>query len=178
MKPLCRSQRGAALIESLVSMLIVAFGVLGFVGLQGRTAVANLEGYQRSQALILVNDMAERLRLNPGNAAMYIVENVGAAEPSFCANSTVRAQQDVCAWRQSILGAGEKEGNALVGAVANARGCISSPASDQYLVALAWQGLQATGSPAASCGRDTYAREDTRRVVSVVVQIARLGNAP
>ena len=56
-------QRGAAMIEVLISMLIVAFGTLGFVGLQARTTVTTIEGYQRSQALILINDISQRINL-------------------------------------------------------------------------------------------------------------------
>ena len=52
--------RGSALIEVMVSMVIVAFGMLGYLGLQARTAVTNLEGYQRAQALGLAWLMAAR----------------------------------------------------------------------------------------------------------------------
>ena len=47
------SQRGAAMMEVLITMVIIAFGVLGFVGLQAKTALSQIEGYQRSQALML-----------------------------------------------------------------------------------------------------------------------------
>lgn len=169
------TQQGVALIEALIAMLIVAFGVLGFVGLQARTTVANLEGYQRSQALILVNDMAERMNLNRANAMSYVSNNIGATDPGNCSGSALTAaQKDLCEWAALIRGAAETQGSTQVGAMLNARGCITNPATNQYLLALAWQGVQASGAPVNTCGKDAYSSEDMRRVVTVVVQIANL----
>jgi len=49
-----RSQRGISLIEVLISMVIVAVGLLALVVLQGRLQVLQTESYQRSQALVLL----------------------------------------------------------------------------------------------------------------------------
>lgn len=169
------TQRGVALIEALIAMLIVAFGVLGLVGLQARTTVANLEGYQRSQALVLVNDMVERMKLNRINAAAYVSSNIGTTDPGDCTNvALTAAQKDICEWATTIQGAGEVQGGTKVGAMLNARGCITSPANNQYLIVVAWQGLQPSGAPANTCGQNAYSSEDTRRVVSVVMQVAQL----
>lgn len=175
------TQKGVALIEALVAMLLVAFGVLGFVGLQARTAVANLEGYQRSQALILVNDMAERINLNRSSAASYVANNVGTTNPGNCGSTpsptpAQQAQQDLCEWAKAIQGAGETQGTTKVGAMLDARGCITSPAANQYVIVLAWQGLQTSGAPANTCGQNAYSSEDMRRTASVVVQIGTLAN--
>lgn len=173
------TQQGVALIEALIAMLIVAFGVLGFVGLQARTTVANLEGYQRSQALILVNDMAERMNLNRANAMSYVSNNIGATDPGNCSGSALTAaQKDLCEWAALIRGAAETQGSTQVGAMLNARGCITNPAANQYLLALAWQGVQASAAPVNTCGKDAYSSEDMRRVVTVVVQIANLSPTP
>lgn len=175
MKSSSTPQQGVALIEALIAMLIVAFGVLGFVGLQARTTVANLEGYQRSQALILVNDMAERMKLNRGDAVAYVGSSIGTTAPGDCTNAALTtAQRDMCEWATTIQGAGEVQGGTKVGAMLNARGCITNPATNQYLISVAWQGLQPSGSPANACGQNAYSSEDTRRVVSVVMQVAQL----
>ena len=169
------NQRGVALIEALIAMLIVAFGVLGFVGLQTRTTVANLEGYQRSQALILVNDMAERMNLNRANALSYVGSNIGVSDPGDCTNAGLTAvQKDLCEWSKLIQGAAETQGSSKIGAMLNARGCITNPAANQYLLAVAWQGIQASGTPVNTCGKDAFSSEDMRRVVTVVVQIGNL----
>lgn len=169
------TQKGVALIEALIAMLIVAFGVLGLVGLQAKTTVINLEGYQRSQALILVNDMAERINLNRANALSYIGDNLGVSDPGTCpTDASMIAQKDLCEWAKLIRGAAEIQDGVKVGAVLNARGCITSPATNQYLIALAWQGMQASAAPVNACGKNAFSSEDMRRVVTVVVQIANL----
>ena len=176
MKKPTRGQQGAALIEALVAMLIVAFGILGVLSLQTRSFAANMEGYQRSQALVLVSDMAERINLNRANAASYVANDIGTTDPGNCADATLtRAQKDLCEWAKAIQGAAETQGTSKVGAVIGARGCITSPATNQYLIVLAWQGLQRTAQPNNSCGENAYSSEDTRRIVSVVVQIGTLG---
>lgn len=172
-------ERGVALLEVLVALLITAFGILGLIGLQARTAVGNLEAYQRSQALILVNDMAERISVNRANAAAYVVDGVGVTDPGDCTSEAVGVDRDLCEWALSLRGAGEKQGTALVGAVLNARGCIESinnPTSGRprFQVSVAWQGMRASGAPANACGKDTFSSEDLRRAVAVVVQVADL----
>ena len=53
------SQRGTSLVEVLVTMVILAIGLLALAGLQARLHVLQIESYQRAQALILLQDMAE-----------------------------------------------------------------------------------------------------------------------
>lgn len=169
------TQQGAALIEALIAMLIVAFGVLGYVGLQARTTVANLEGYQRSQALILVNDMAERINLNRADALSYVSNDIGATDPGDCTSTALTVvQKDLCEWSKLIQGAAETQGGTKLGAMLKARGCITNPATNQYLLAVAWQGVQASAAPVNTCGQGAFSSEDMRRVVTVVVQIANL----
>ncbi|MCM2252771.1 MAG: type IV pilus modification protein PilV, partial [Ramlibacter sp.] len=50
------AQRGAALLEVLVAILITAFGLLALAGLQTRMNAAMMESYQRAQALTLLED--------------------------------------------------------------------------------------------------------------------------
>lgn len=59
-----RQQRGVGLIEVLVAMLILSVAILGFVALQVRATVATEEALKRSDALILLNGLAEKIRLN------------------------------------------------------------------------------------------------------------------
>lgn len=161
-------------MEVLVAMLIVAFGVLGFVGLQARTAVSNLEGYQRAQALVLLADIVQRINLNRNSAAAYVADDIGAVDPGACPNSS-QAARDLCEWAHLIRGAAEAQGGNQVGAVIGARGCIAALGSDQYLVSLVWQGIQPTGPTTVPCGTGAYGDENLRRGVSVNVRIGSLG---
>lgn len=84
------------------------------------------------------------------------------------------AQKDLCEWAKLIQGAAEVQDGTKVGAMLKARGCITTTATNQYLIALAWQGIQASAAPVNTCGKDAFTSEDMRRVVTVVVQIANL----
>ena len=50
---------GFTMIEVLVSLLVITFGLLGLAGLQTRMQQAEFESYQRSQALVLLYDMVD-----------------------------------------------------------------------------------------------------------------------
>lgn len=169
-------QHGAAMMELLITMLIIAFGALGFVGLQAQTALSQMEGYQRSQALILINDISERMSLNRVNATGYIGNNIGTTDPGDCATPATRALKDLCEWSLLIQGAAETQGTAKLGAMSGARGCITSPAVNQYLISIAWQGVQASGASVNTCGMNAYTNENMRRTVTTVLQIATLAS--
>lgn len=171
------------MLESLIAMLIVAFGVLGFVGLQARTAVTNFEGYQRAQAMILLNDMVQRLSSNRAAAASYVLtaQYLGAAAPpTNCPTSSVAAQ-DLCEWSKLLLGAAETDGGNSVGAIRNARGCVQQVAgtTNEFVVAVFWEGVRSSGASPISCGfggttAPTFTDTTLRRGVSTVVRIGVL----
>lgn len=172
-----KTERGAAMMEVLVAMLVIAFGVLGFVGLQAQTALAQLEGYQRSQALILANDIAQRMSLNRDQAAAYKGVNIGAADPGDCLVKPTRAEVDLCEWSLLIQGAGEKQGAVKLGAMTGAKACIiSGVVANEYLVSVVWQGVQSSGAPATACGLNDFSNENLRRAVTTVVQIGDLAS--
>jgi type IV pilus assembly protein PilV len=61
-------QKGATLIEVMVSALIVAFGVLAMVALQTNAIKYNKTSEYRSIATLLANDLADRMRVNVDTA--------------------------------------------------------------------------------------------------------------
>jgi len=173
-----RRQHGALLIEVLVSIVICAFGLLGFAALQARSTAAEFESYQRSQALVLLSDMTDRMNANRGNAGNYVVTGlIGDGTVADCASLT-GASLDLCEWGNLIRGSAETRGASKVGSMLSARGCIQRAAgtSDRYVISVVWQGTVATGAPANNCGQgDTaFPREDMRRAVSATVCVARL----
>ncbi len=58
-------QKGFSLIEVLTALLVLAVGLLGQMALQVTSISSNQSSYYRSQAAILANDFADRMRLNP-----------------------------------------------------------------------------------------------------------------
>lgn len=177
-------QSGAALIEVLVSILIVSFGVLALAGLQTKMNAALLESFQRAQALTLLEDMTQRMQANQNMSANYIVASVGTgdSQPTDCSTLTTRHEQDRCEWSNALKGASVTSGGENVGAMTGARGCIEqlqapNPAAGMcqpgiYRVTVAWQGFNGTVAPAVSCGTGEYGDDDSyRKAVSARVVI-------
>jgi type IV pilus assembly protein PilV len=183
-----KAQGGATLIEVLVSLLILMVGLLGLVGVMIQSQRAQLESYQRVQALLLVQDMAARINANKLVASCYITAthigtgNTTVPAASACvvtgatADQQNRVVQDVTEWRDLLLGSAEVIGADAVGAVLGARGCVTKDASDLYQVSVAWQGNGATAAPPAGvpCGQGQYTDDAARRAVSVTVQLGTL----
>ncbi len=188
MKPLPSSQRGATLIEVLVTLVIIAFGLLGMAGLQMRMQVSELEAYQRSQALMLLNDMASRIGTNRANADSYLTGTGGTGTGVDCSGlaSGTRAQADLKEWCSTLQGAAEytSSGGVTVqrGAMVGARGCVQKAADGDYLISVVWQGLTPISAPPDSvqCGIGQYngsancVNELCRRIVTTVLRIATL----
>ena len=182
------------MIEILVTLVIVMLGLLGLIGLQIRSHQAELESYQRSQALILLSDFVQRIGTNRKAARCYAITDQAAGSPylgdgsslapSCTAWGTVelqtRAVADMVAWDGLLKGAAETHAGASVGAMIGARGCISyDAAGDLYRVSVAWQGIVATAEPltvdaALTCARDLYGDETRRRIVTTTLRIADL----
>lgn len=171
-------QGGGLLIEALVSIMICAFGLLGFVALQARATASEFESYQRSQALVLVSDMANRLNANRASAGTYVVDGLlGQGQVEDCAALTGSAL-DLCEWGNLIRGSAETRDGSNVGSMLSARGCIERAAgtSDRYVVSVVWQGTVPSGAPLVTpCNAAVELPDATlRRVVSTTVCMARL----
>jgi len=59
-----KPESGFTLIEVLVTMVILSIGLLGLAGLQANSMKSNHNAYLQSQATIMANDMADRMRAN------------------------------------------------------------------------------------------------------------------
>ena len=184
------AQCGFLMIEVLITMFILVLGLLGIVGLQARAQQAENESYQRSQALILLRDMADRMNANRVDVASYVTRTsapLGTGDSnSGCSAATTIVAKDKCAWSIALLGAAETTGTCntatganCVGAMIGARGCVTEldATAKIYLIEVAWQGLAPTAAPPASvlCGKDLYGADELRRAVTTVVQIGDLG---
>ena len=53
-------ERGLTLIEVLVTLVILVFGLLGIAAFQAKAQVGSIEAYQRAQAVVLLQDMRAR----------------------------------------------------------------------------------------------------------------------
>jgi type IV pilus assembly protein PilV len=180
-RPVAAAQRGALLIEVLIAILICAFGLLGFAGMQARATSSEFEGFQRSQALVLIEDMVNRMNANRAHAGEYVSAGlIGAGALADCSGLAGSAL-DLCEWGNLIRGSAERRGTAAIGAMLSARGCITRPttSTDRYTVAIAWQGVLPTAGATSPCGQGDalFPDETVRRAASSTVCIALLRDA-
>ena len=88
-------QRGFTMLEILVSLLLIVFGLLGMLGLQAQATVAEFESYQRGQALVLAQDMVDRINANRKNAASYVTASALGTSSQDCSVLTALADQSL-----------------------------------------------------------------------------------
>ncbi|MES3025037.1 MAG: prepilin-type N-terminal cleavage/methylation domain-containing protein [Pseudomonadota bacterium] len=175
-------QHGTTLIEVLVTMVILAFGLLGLAAFQSKVQLGSLEAYQRAQAVILLADMQARMNGNYVNAGSYVGAVYGVDDTATsCAGTAAGAPRDICEWSMALKGNAETGADASkLGAMKDARGCVTqiqarvvnvgvSCVRGIYLVSVAWQGLHATIPPSPVCGQNQYGEETHRRVITARV---------
>lgn len=174
---------GFALIEVLITFLVISIGILGFAGFQTRATTLEFESYQRGQAILILEDMRARMRTNAANAADYVANNIGRTGPSGdisvnfddCPGEATMALRDRCEWGRLLRGAAELDAaDNNVGAMINAFGCITNPATNVYVIAVVWQGVNPTGAPANGCGLNQFGNENLRRAVTTTLQVPTL----
>jgi type IV pilus assembly protein PilV len=175
-----RYSHGTTMVELLVTLVILAFGLLGLAGLQAKVQAASIESYQRAQAIILLDDMANRIAVNRDLAASYAsaANTLGTShtDADDCTTAATVPARDLCEWSKALKGDGEKLNDQSVGAMVNARGCITevqAPSTTTgackpgvYMVTIAWQGVHATTAPGSTCGKDQYGADTYRRAIS------------
>src|SRR5512142_3152055 len=66
-------QHGAGMIEVLMTLAVVTVGLLGLIQLMMRSTLAEVEAYQRAQALVLLNDMVDKINSNRKAAGCYAI---------------------------------------------------------------------------------------------------------
>lgn len=183
------------MVEVLISIFITVVGLLGLIGMQAVAARAELESYQRAQALILLNDMVERINTNRGSGSCYAFTTTTSGTPYLgtttgggylgtpnCTGGYVNTQtktladNGMLAWDQLLQGSAEaSSGGAAIGAMLGARGCVSYDATTfTYTIIVAWQGMTDTFAPVVNCGNNLYGAETKRRAVWTTLRIATL----
>jgi type IV pilus assembly protein PilV len=101
-------QRGITLIESMVALVIAALGILGILGVQMRTLSDTSTTVRRAQAIRLIEDLSERMRVNPNamaNLGNYVSNFANNPTVGTCASGcdhTTLAAYDLATWKQSV----------------------------------------------------------------------------
>ena len=174
---------GFTLIEVLVTLVITTIALLGFIGLQNRAQMAELEASNRVHANLLAQHMVGQIKANP---------TLGNVCASFSSSSWTTSSTTTCpilsTWKSLIDGNNETIGagtsSLKVGGITKGKGCITYAESStpnglikpaMYKVEVAWQGVNksADGGDADSCGYGGYGDDNGKhRLVSYDVYVS------
>lgn len=179
------------MLEVLITVVVLAFGLLALINLQVKMHMSEAESYQRAQAVVLLQDMANRIQVNPDGSAQYSTGDdwVGVSGTFDCADvpdspapaDPDAAREDCTAWDSLLKGTAITQGGSNLGAMSGARGCIvqlqarnnadGSCAPGIFRVSVAWQGLAQSVEPEEACAAGEYGDDGYRRVVSTIVSV-------
>ena len=103
-------QQGASLLETMISLFVLAIGILGILAMQAKSMQYNQSAHVYSQAIYLANDLAERIRTNPGSVLSYLGDVPAADAPAVAACDSVASQcngaqmaaADLWAWSRRL----------------------------------------------------------------------------
>lgn len=176
------AQRGFLLIEILVSLVIIAFGLLALAGFVTKATALAVDTTQRTRASALLSDMAGRMLTNKilatsGNYVIATQPATGYGSPN--ATSAVcpgvgLAGVDLCGWHNLLLGTNDAQvdGNA---AALGYRGCITrDPVAPIFTLTVAWGGTTPGEVPNDTCGAGQFGTDTYRRVLRTTVRIPSL----
>jgi type IV pilus assembly protein PilV len=101
------TQKGAGLIEILISLLVIATGILGLTGLQANSLASNRTAYYRTQATILAYDIIDKQRANKAEALAgnYAIDVNSTAATTTCITDCTTADitaMDLTQWKNSL----------------------------------------------------------------------------
>ena len=155
-----RRAAGFTLVEVMVTVFVVAIGLLAAAGLQALSKKAAFDAIQRTTATVLAQDMLERIRANSNplqiadyaskgrqlTAAPITAAACGAADGAACSPAEL-VDYDLARWWESLDGASEKiasggSSTANSGGLRSPAGCIRS-VGNRVDVVIAWRGMSA-----------------------------------
>ncbi len=94
-----RAQRGVTLLEVLISIIVLAVGLLGYAGLQTVSLKNNTSAFQRSQATMLTYDIIDRMRAVAHDPDLSIVGGYNVTM------GALSSKPDVVDWQNNVSNA-------------------------------------------------------------------------
>lgn len=129
-----------ALMEALVALLVLTFGVLGLLWLHQQALLQQRQQLMRSVAAGIADDLAERMRMNAPQRALYAKAWGNTHSATADCTSVACARQDLAAWDtqqlQLTLQSQLPEGDVAVFALSNA--------SNGWGIVVAWRDASET----------------------------------
>mgnify|MGYP000034079069 CR=1 FL=1 len=98
-----KRMQGFALMEAMAALLVLVLGILGLLWMHQQALVLQRQQLMRSVAMGIADDLAERMRANAPQRALYAKAwgNVTAAAPDCAATACTR--QELAAWDKQQL---------------------------------------------------------------------------
>lgn len=128
-----QQQKGFSLIEVLVTMVIISFGLLGIAGVIVNALKNNNSSYARTQASVLANDIIDRMRANRTTAETApFAYNLALGAPLPTAGNAV-VVNDLTEWR-----------TALAAAMPSGTGSVAMANATQVTVVVQWDDSRAS----------------------------------
>ena len=183
-------QRGFTMVEVMITVLILAVGMLAIAGLQMTAKRSGQQAWQRSLAILLADNMIERIRANPAAVEDYHTGLGDGAlgggsideEPTDCAAGECSAQEmaewDLWNWERRLDGAAIQDADDNdAGGLIEPHGCIvfeeagaAAPNTGRLRVVVSWRGLTDTADAVQAgdaCGEAEAGTLASRRQVVV-----------
>lgn len=158
MRPRPRVPQGFTLIEVMVTVFVVAVGLLGVAGLQAYAKKSNFDAVQRTQAAALAQDLIERMRANPAQGAAYLSTGISLdaapAAPGTACTTSGSSGTPACTpaqvvafdryeWSRALFGDVETIDGEASGGLSEPTACVSNASAPcgVYTIAIAWRGI-------------------------------------
>ena len=103
-----RAQHGVSIVEALVALLVLSIGMLGIAVMYLESVKANRTALSRTQAIQLVNDMADRIRANRGARDKYALtaSKKPTGDIDYCTKNNCTSDQlatyDLLQWVDAV----------------------------------------------------------------------------
>jgi type IV pilus assembly protein PilV len=172
--------RGFTLLEVMISLVVLAIGVMGVIGLQTSTYQQLQTSQNFSKAAMLASDMADRMLANQGNvlATAYLHAGPTAEPDTDCTSAACTPAQlaayDVWHWQTELLGRDPDDDSKIPGSLPNASGEVTANADGEYIILVRWDD-DLSGSTGTDCAaRDPAEDQDSDDLECYVLNLGCL----
>ncbi len=154
-------RNGFTLIEILVALVVLAFGIVGVIAIQATAKKGSFEAEQRSVAVALGNDILARMRANPAAALTNLYNGsygnganafaIDCSGPGANCDFANMAAYDRFQFEQTVMGANVTalSNNAAVGGLVEPLVCVRQQAG-AVTVVVSWQSMTSTSAGGAN----------------------------
>lgn len=150
-------QKGVGLVEVLVALILLSIAVLGYVALQINAISASQEAAKNTQAMNIVRDLSERIRLNHSALEQYVASN----NPKDCSANFCTTEELAKYDYNEVLKKAENLGLSMA-----INDCQGNATMKRKCIYVAWDGtLPTNGTASPACTNGTSYLPDARCVM-------------